>query len=41
MLVQAGSGNSEIYTAVAVLKRAQSQEFSNGCSVAGNQTDVQ
>lgn len=41
MFVQARTGNSEIYKAVTFLKRAQSQEFGNGCSVAGNQTDVQ
>lgn len=40
MFVQARTGNSEIYRAVAILKRAESQEFGNGCSVAGNQTDV-
>lgn len=41
MFVQARNGNSEIYKAVAVSKRVQSPEFSNGCSVAGNQSDVQ
>lgn len=41
MFVQARNGNSEIYKAVAVSKRARSPEFSNGCSVAGNQNDVQ
>lgn len=41
MFVQARNGNSEIYKAVAVSKRVKSPELSNGCSVAGNQSDVQ
>lgn len=41
MFGKARAGNKEIYWAIAVLKRSRSQEFSNGYSVAGNQTDVQ
>lgn len=41
MFVQARNGNSELYKAMAVSKRGQSPELSNGCSLAGNQSDVQ
>lgn len=41
MFVQARAWNEGSYWAVAVLKRTWSQEFCNGCSIAGNHTDVQ